>query len=178
MVMVRRRRKSSSGEDGAGWIYADLFLALMIVGLGSAVVTTSSPSGAVAPPTFQLSCTEFPVKVPGNLSGDGGAQIEVAISAEINKRGWSGETAKPGLVIVFGGFSSDENPGAGDRRAQVIRPKLRTSSQLLQKVEMRTGGATSVNVNGAVASVGGAGSFLLVVYLLFNGPDLAEDCTS
>jgi hypothetical protein len=177
MVMVRRRRKSSSGEDGAGWIYADLFLALMIVGLGSAVVTTSSPSGAVAPPTFQLSCAEFPVKVPNNLSGTGGAQIEAAIASEISKRGWSSETAKPGLVIVFGGFSSDENPGAGDRRAQVIRPQLRTSTQLLQKVEMRTGGATSVNVNGAVASVGGAGSYLLVVYLLFNGPDLTEDCT-
>ncbi len=176
----RRRRNSSSGEDGAGWIYADLFLALMIVGLGSAVITSSSPTGAAtttAPPTFQLSCAEFPVRVPNNLSGTGGAQIEAAITSEISKRGWSSETAKPGLVIVFGGFSANESPGEGDRRAQIIRPKLRTSTQLLQKVEMRTGGATSVNVNGAVASVGAAGSYLLVVYLLFNGPDLTQDCT-
>jgi len=177
----RRRRQSSSGEDGAGWIYADLFLALMIVGLGSAVITSSSPSSAAsttAPPTFQLSCAEFPVRVPSNLSrASGGAQIEAAITSEISKRGWSGESAKPGLVIVFGGFSSDENPGEGDRRAQIIRPQLRTSTQLLQKVEMRTGGARSVTVNGRVNTVGGAGSFLLVVYLLFNGPDLTEDCT-
>jgi len=177
-MLRRRRRSTSSGEDGAGWIYADLFLALMIVGLGSAVVTTSSPSGAAAPPTFQLSCTEFPVKVPGNLSSDGGAQIEAAISSEINKRGWSGETAKPGLVIVFGGFSAGEGPGDGDRRAQGIRSALRASSPLLEKVEMRSGGASSVTVNGKVNTVGGAGTFLLVVYLLFNGPDLAEDCTS
>lgn len=179
--MSRRRRKFSSGEDGAGWIYADLFLALMIVGLGSAVITSSSPtSGAVttsAPPTFQLSCTEFPVKVPNNLSGSGGAQIEAAITSEISKRGWSGETAKPGLVIVFGGFSVGEGPGDGDRRAQGIRSALRASTPLLQKVEMRSGGASSVTVNGKVNSVGGAGTFLLVVYLLFNGADLAEDCT-
>ena len=176
----RRRRQSSSGEDGAGWIYADLFLALMIVGLGSAVITSSSPSGAAsttAPPTFQLSCAEFPVRVPGNLSGNGGAQIEAAITSEISKRGWSGETAKPGLVIVFGGFSDGEGPGDGDRRAQGIRSVLRASTPLLQKVEMRSGGANSVTVNGKVNAVGGAGTFLLVVYLLFNGPDLIEDCT-
>ena len=175
--MFRRRRKTSSGEDGAGWIYADLFLALMIVGLGSAVVTTSSPSAATAPPIFQLSCAEFPVKVPSNLSGNGGAQIEAAITSEISKRGWSGETAKPGLVIVFGGFSGGEGPGDGDRRAQGIRSVLRASTPLLQKVEMRSGGANSVRVNGKVNTVGGAGTFLLVVYLLFNGPDLIEDCT-
>jgi hypothetical protein len=177
----RRRRQSSSGEDGAGWIYADLFLALMIVGLGSAVITSSSPSGAAnttAPPTFQLSCAEFPVRVPSNLSRtNGGAQIEAAITSEISKRGWSGESAKPGLVIVFGGFSGGENAGAGDRRAQNLRPMLRASVPSFQQVEMRTGGAQNVTVNGTSSDVGGAGSFLLVVYLLFNGPDLTEDCT-
>lgn len=177
-----RHRRSSSGEDGAGWIYADLFLALMIVGLGSAVITSSSPtSGAAttsAPPTFQLSCAEFPVKVPRNLSRkNGGAQIEAAITSEISKRGWSGETAKPGLVIVFGGFSGSETAGAGDRRAQNLRSTLRASVPPFQQVEMRTGGAQSVRVNGVSSDVGGAGSFLLVVYLLFNGPDLTEDCT-
>jgi hypothetical protein len=177
----RRRRQTSSGEDGAGWIYADLFLALMIVGLGSAVITSSSPSGAAsttAPPTFQLSCAEFPVQVPNNLSRtNGGAQIEAAITSEISKRGWSGESAKPGLVIVFGGFSGSETAGAGDRRAQNLRATLRASVPQFQQVEMRTGGAQNVTVNGTSSDVGGAGSFLLVVYLLFNGPDLSEDCT-
>ena len=181
--MFRRRRKSSgSGEDGAGWIYADLFLALMIVGLGSAVITSSSPtSGAAttsAPPTFQLSCAEFPVRVPSNLSRtSGGAQIEAVITSEISKRGWSGESAKPGLVIVFGGFSGSETAGAGDRRAQNLRAALRTAVPPFQQVEMRTGGAQNVTVNGVSSDVGGAGSFLLVVYLLFNGAALTEDCT-
>ncbi|MCE2818104.1 MAG: hypothetical protein LW686_05575 [Ilumatobacteraceae bacterium] len=171
------RRKSNSGEEGAGWIYADLFLALMIVGLGSAVVTTSPASGsAPAQKTFQLSCAEFAVRVPGNIRG-GGAAIESAVSAEIAKRGWSPDSSKPGLVIVMGGFSGSESPGAGDNRAQGILPQLRASTPLLQQVEMRTAGARSVRVNGVATTVGGTGSYLMVTYLLFSGPQLQEDCT-
>ena len=173
------RRKSKSGEDGAGWIYADLFLALMVVGLGSAVITASSPSGpsaTTAPKTFQLSCAEFGVRVPGNIAG-GGEQIEKAVASEIAKRGWTPESSKPGLVIVMGGFSGNETPGAGDGRAQSILPRLRSSTPLLQQVEMRTGGARSVRINGDQVTVGGAGSFVMVMYLLFSGPQLTEDCT-
>lgn len=173
------RRKAGSGEDGAGWIYADLFLALMVVGLGSAVITSSSPSGpsaTTAPKTFQLSCAEFSVRVPGNISG-GGAQIEKAVAGEIAKRGWTPESSKPGLVIVMGGFADSETPGAGDGRAQSILSRLRASTPLLQQVEMRTGGARSVRVNGEQVTVGGAGSFVMVMYLLFSGPQLTEDCT-
>lgn len=174
------RRKSSSGEDGAGWIYADLFLALMIVGLGSAVITSSSPASGstqtTAPKTFQLSCAEFAVRVPGNISG-GGPAIESAVASEIAKRGWSPDSSKPGLVIVMGGFSGSESPGAGDGRAQSILGRLRASTPLLQQVEMRTAGARSVHVNGVNTTVGGAGSYLMVMYLLFSGPQLSEDCT-
>lgn len=171
------RRKPSSGEDGAGWIYADLFLALMIVGLGSAVVTTSPASGSTpAPKTFQLSCAEFAVRVPRNIRS-GGAAIETAVASELAKRGWSAESSKPGLVIVMGGFSGSESPGAGDNRAQGILSQLRASTPLLQQVEMRTAGARSVRVNGTATTVGGAGSYLMVTYLLFSGPQLQEDCT-
>ena len=68
-------------------------------------------------------------------------------------------------------------PGAGDGRAQAILGRLRASTPLLQQVEMRTAGARSVHVNGVNTTVGGAGSFLMVTYLLFNGPQLSEDCT-
>lgn len=174
-----RGRKSSSGEDGAGWIYADLFLALMIVGLGSAVITSSSPTpSADAPKVFQLSCTEFAVPVPANISASsGGAQLDAAIATEITKRGWTVEASKPGFAIVMGGFSGAEGPGAGDGRAKALLSRLRASSLQLQQIEMRTAGARSVRVNGTETSVGGAGSFLMVVYLLFSGPQLSEDCT-
>lgn len=173
------RKRSNSGEEGAGWIYADLFLALMIVGLGSAVITSSAASGSTqttAPKTFQLSCAEFAVRVPGNIAS-GGAQVESAVAAEIAKRGWSPDSSKPGLVIVMGGFNGNESPGAGDGRAQAILGRLRASTPLLQQVEMRTAGARSVHVNGVNTTVGGAGSFLMVTYLLFSGPQLSEDCT-
>jgi hypothetical protein len=114
--------------------------------------------------------------VPGNIRG-GGAAIESAVSAEIAKRGWSPESSKPGLVIVMGGFSGSESPGAGDNRAQGILSQLRASTPLLQQVEMRTAGARSVRVNGVATTVGGAGSYLMVTYLLFSGPQLQEDCT-
>lgn len=171
------RRRSSGGEDGTGWIYADLFLALTIVGLGSAVVTSSSPAAdSKAPKTFQLSCAEFPVRVPANVRSNG-AQIDNAINQEIAKRGWSAESSKPGLVIVMGGFNGNESPGDGDGRAKALTPALRAASPQLSSVEMRTAGARSVSVNGQQTSVGGAGSFVMVVYLLYSGPALTEDCT-
>ncbi|MFM8554164.1 MAG: hypothetical protein ACKOBO_06085 [Acidimicrobiales bacterium] len=168
-------------EDGAGWIYADLFLALMVVGLGSAVITASAPSGGAtattAPPTFQLSCVEFPVKVPANVK-TGGPRIETAITEELQRRGWTADQAKPGLVIVMGGFGGGETPGDGDGRAKARLGALRASTPLLERVEMRTGGAQVVTVNGKRVTVGGAGSYLMVVYLLFSGPVLEEDCTT
>lgn len=152
----------------------------MIVGLGSSIVSTVSPAAGADPAnkTFQLSCAEFGVRVPANVSATrGGAEIEKAIGAEIAKRGWSPENSKPGLVILMGGFSGSETPGAGDGRAKSLLPRLRQSTPLLQQVEMRTAGARTVRVNGSATNVGGAGSYLLVTYLLFSGPALSEDCT-
>lgn len=167
-------------EDGAGWIYADLFLALMVVGLGSAVVTASAPQGSAtqttAPPTFQLSCVEFPVRVPGNIA-KGGPKIETAVTEELQKRGWTADQSKPGLIIVMGGFNSNESPGDGDGRAKAILSQLRKASPLLAEVEMRTGGARAATINGEHVRVGGAGSYVMVVYLLFSGQKLSEDCT-
>ena len=177
--MARRFRRGHQ-EDGAGWIYADLFLALMVVGLGSAVITATAPQGGAtattAPATFQLSCVEFPIPVPGNIT-KGGPQIETKVTEELQRRGWTSDQAKPGLVMVMGGFSGSESPGAGDARAKSILPALRKSSPLLERLEMRTGGARTVRVDGVNTNVGGAGSFLMVVYLLFSGPQLTEDCT-
>jgi hypothetical protein len=48
---------------------------------------------------------------------------------------------------------------------------------MLRAVEMRAIGSKAAAVNGAQQAIGGAGSFLLVVYLLYSGPQLEEDCT-
>jgi hypothetical protein len=180
--MTRRfgvRRRAESSEDGTGWIYADLFLAMFVVGLGSAIVTTSVPSSGAQVPTektFQLSCTEFAIKLPGNVASSGPV-VESEVSAEIARRGWAPEASKPGLVIVVGGYNDNEEPRDGDSRARAVLPRLRSSVSILEKVEMRTSGARGVLVEGQRFAVGGAGSFQLLVYLLYSGPQLDEDCT-
>jgi hypothetical protein len=174
---VRRRPKTS--EDGTGWIYADLFLAMFVVGLGSAIVTTSAPSSGAQVPTektFQLSCQEFSIKLPGNVASSGPV-VESEVAAEIGRRGWAPEASKPGLVIVVGGYNDNEEPRDGDSRARGILPRLRSSISLLENVEMRTSGSRSVLVEGQRYAVGGAGSYQLLVYLLYSGQQLDEDCT-
>lgn len=173
---LRRRRTE---EDGTGWIYADLFLAMMVVGMGSAIISTAVPtSGGQAPvqQTFQLSCTEFAIKLPPNVAASGPV-VDSEVAAEIARRGWTPETSKPGLAIVMGGYNSNEAPGNGDSRARQIVPRLREASPLLTDIEMRTVGARGITVDGQQFTVGGAGSYLMVVYLLFSGPPLEEDCT-
>ena len=151
----------------------------MVVGLGSAVITSSNPNppSADAPKTFQLSCKEFAIRVPANVR-TGGAFIESEVNAEIARRGWTPDTSKPGFVIVLGGFGTNESPGLGDTRAHALLPALRAASPLLEKVEMRTGGARAVKVDGQPTTIGGPGSYLMVTYLLFSGPPLNENCTN
>jgi hypothetical protein len=113
-----------------------------------------------------------------NLSPEvGGKQIEAAVGEEITRRGWAPDTAKPGFVIVMGGFSGNEGPGDGSNRAKSLQPALRKSTPMLRAVEMRAIGSKAAAVNGAQQAIGGAGSYLLVVYLLYSGPQLEEDCT-
>jgi hypothetical protein len=171
-------RRSHSAEDGTGWIYADLFLAMMVVGLGSAIVTTSMPTNGGTPQekTFQLSCQEFAIKLPGNPT-NAGPVVESEVAAEIARRGWSPEASKPGLAIVVGGYNENEEPRDGDTRARSILSRLRASTPILENVEMRTSGSRGVLVEGQRYTVGGAGSYQLLMYLLYSGPQLEEDCT-
>lgn len=186
------RRKRGASEDGAGWIYADLFLALTIVGLGSAIITTGNASGSVASvsstttptettlPAFRLSCVEFGIGLPRSIVDKGSASIGAAIQAgvalEIAARGWNEPQAKPGLVILAGGFDEGQIHGDGALLAQKQEPIVRSSTSLLKGVEMRTSGARFLSVNGERVKVGDAGDFLLVVYLVYGGPAVEENC--
>jgi hypothetical protein len=179
------RRKAGSEEGNAGWIYADLFLALTIVGLGSAVISNVSADGSstpttVANQTFRLSCNEFFIPLSHAQVAAGksaiGAVIDSAVSAEIARRGWKPEQAKPGLVILAGGLAGGEDAGRGDARAQAELMTVRGSTGILTNVEFRTIGASAVDVNGQRKSVGGAGNFGLIMYLVYSGGPLQEEC--
>jgi hypothetical protein len=47
----------------------------------------------------------------------------------------------------------------------------------LEQIEMRTVGARAITVDGQQFNVGNSGSYLMVVYLLYSGQKLDEDCT-
>ena len=77
----------------------------------------------------------------------------------------------------MGGYNGSEGATAGDVRARTLAPQLRESIPMFADVEMRTLGARVVNVQGTPVTVGGAGDFILVVYLLHRGEPLVENCS-
>lgn len=178
---MRRNKQRSRGVSdhfGVGWLYADIFLALMIVGFGSSVVvrqvvpsvSASSPPDTMA--TTHFSCVEFAVAIPAQIADDSDnnldAHITNKVNEEITRRGWDLTAANVGFVIVAGGFELYENAGDGDMNARSMRSRLQRVSPLLSGVEMRTAGARSVSINDASVSVGNNGDYALVVYLLHS----------
>lgn len=162
----------------AGWLYADVFLALMIMGVGSSVVVRQViPSDSVLPPpaavntaTAIVSCNEMAVRLDAaTIDGTDyelSRVISDAMNAEVARRGWTVDGVQPALVIVLGGFELYESAGDGDANARALRTRLRRAVPSLTDVEMRTGGSRSVMVNNASVNVGNSGDFVLVVYLL------------
>lgn len=162
----------------AGWLYADVFLALMIMGVGSSVVVrqmvpsdlVSPPPAAANTPTAIVSCNEMAVRLDAatidGTDDELSRVISDAMNAEITQRGWSVDGAQPALVIVLGGFELYESAGDGDANARALRTRLQRVVPILAEVEMRTGGSRSVMVNNAPVNVGNSGEFVLVVYLL------------
>ena len=189
--MVHRhsvRRRNTSSHDIAGWLYADVFLALMIVGVGSSVVVRQMiPSDSVLPPpaaangqaSATVSCREFAVPVDERTVDDTddalAQRITTAINDEVSRRGWTPETARPALVIVLGGFELYEGAGDGDVNARALRARVRQVVPMLSNVEMRTGGARSTLVDDTRIDVGNNGDFVLVVYLLHTS-DMEQEC--
>jgi hypothetical protein len=117
-----RRRRLLSAESVAGWVFADLFLVLFLVGLGSAVPVAPKPSGKPSPtPTANVTPTKKPdPPIVGMKTVP--ALLSVAVDAEaLTSTGSSGtregaiacrrlrQSAAPltgeraGLVLVFGG---------------------------------------------------------------------------
>jgi len=184
VVRYRKRRNDSASHDIAGWLYADVFLALMIVGVGSSVVVRQAvPSVSASPPPSSIqavvSCNEFAISLDGQLldaSDDKlGEYVETRINDEISRRGWTRESADPALVIVLGGFELFEGAGDGDANARLLRERVRRVVSSLGQVEMRTGGARSVAVGDERVSVGNNGDFVLLMYLLHTN-EVEQTC--
>lgn len=182
------RRRDTSSQDIAGWLYADVFLALMIVGVGSSVVVRQMiPSDSVLPPPAAanpasiatVSCREFAIHVDAQTADGSDALLADVVTAamvsEITARRWNVDEVQPALIIVLGGFEMYESAGDGDVSARAFRSRLRRVVPELATVEMRTGGSRSAVVNDQPLDVGNNGEFLLVVYLLHSG-EIEREC--
>jgi hypothetical protein len=140
--------------------------------------TSTSPTTTTIAEAFQLSCVEFAIPLDGSLAnGTADDVVSAAIAQEVERRGWDADDARPGMVLVMGGYNNNESASAGDVRARNLVPALRNAVPQLADVEIRTLGAQVVRVQGESVTVGGAGSAVLVVYLVHRGDPLDEDCT-
>ena len=188
MLRHKVRRPNTSSHDIAGWLYADVFLALMIVGVGSSVVVRQViPSDSVLPPPAAasapwfgtVSCREFAIRIDARTADDSDAVladvVATAMNSEIVARGWSIDDTQPALVIVLGGFELYESAGDGDMSARAFRTRVRRIVPEFANVEMRTGGSRSAVVNDERVDVGNNGDFVLVVYLLHSG-EIEQEC--
>jgi len=188
MLRHKVRRPNTSSHDIAGWLYADVFLALMIVGVGSSVVVRQViPSDSVLPPPAAasapwfgtVSCREFAIRIDARTADDSDAVladvVATAMNSEIVARGWSIDDTQPALVIVLGGFELYESAGDGDMSARALRTRVRRIVPEFANVEMRTGGSRSAVVNDERVDVGNNGDFVLVVYLLHSG-EIEQEC--
>jgi len=182
------RRRDTSGHDIAGWLYADVFLALMIMGVGSSVVVRQMiPSDSVLPPPAAadavslatVSCREFAIRVDAQTADSSDAVLAEVVSAamftEVSARGWRVDDVRPAMVIVLGGFEMYESAGDGDASARAFRSRIRGVVPELANVEMRTGGSRSAVVNDQRVDVGNNGEFVLVVYLMHSG-EIEQEC--
>jgi hypothetical protein len=192
--MIGGQTRDDNGPLGiAGWLYADLFLALVIVGLASTWVLSSDSTSAettlvettttTTVPSevqFQLSCRESFVP-PSLLTRDAGLpqRLSTWISEEIARRGWSSDSAKPGLVLVYSGYDAEGEGRISEAnlRAKDLAGYLKANVPELSGVDLREGASTNQKVNGIEQRIGGEGSFGLIMYFVYQGAPLDEVCS-
>jgi hypothetical protein len=143
--MTRRIQRSKTADEQpaslAGWLYADLFLLLFVVGLSAAWITKKQdpPPEAKATPTTSTSTTtttlpkerrprfvkQEVVFEPFRRSDR--SSIESKLNSRIEEWGLSEQT-KVAVAVIYGGHSScPDTNSEGARRAQELFELLKES---------------------------------------------------
>ncbi|MBM4077858.1 MAG: hypothetical protein FJ267_19690 [Planctomycetes bacterium] len=179
----------------AGWVYADLLLALSIVALGATsflVVVTNLPEKEPGPSSTTIPTTTVPEIQVANLSCDElvfkftrteletspaslGARFDNRVRQYADANGL--RDAKVGIMLLFGGYDTQsERTSAGKKRADDSEPILRSNSQQLRSVEARTGGASRITQGTKELQIGGPEDFAIVAYLVYDGDPKLSGC--
>lgn len=190
----------------SGWLFADLFLALIVVGFSLSWVTKEVATKSTEPPAtttttipmqplettttlptvYQLSCQEFGIPINSDEGLDATiVLIDRAISEEISRRGWNPEDVKPGLINLFAGYLETGDIKADQRSASSRALSLK--SQIISKIpdfgriDIRTSIGRSISVDTGLGgttnlSAGSNSSYIMVIYFVYSGPPLDENC--
>jgi len=179
----------------AGWVYADLLLALSIVALGATsflVVAKNLPVEESGSSTITIPTTTIPEIQVANLSCDElvfkftrteletspaslGARFDNRVRQYADANGL--RDAKVGIMLLFGGYDTQsERTSAGKKRADDSEPILRSNSQQLRSVETRTGGASRITQGIEELEIGGPEDFAIVAYLVYDGNPKLSGC--
>lgn len=183
------KREFPKRDDGpmslSGWLFADLFLALIVVGFSLSWVTKEEAAKSTEPPAtttttttipmqpfettttlatvYQLSCQEF--GIPLNLNLNEGLDetvrlIDRAIRDEISRRGWNSNDVKPGLINLFAGYLETGDVKSDQRgassRAEALKKKLVLEIPEFARIDIRASIARSTQVD---TGLGGSKSF-------------------
>ena len=187
-----------NNQDGdeisiAGWIYADLLLALSIIGLGAAsfaitkdkvpslnaVPTTNSTTTVPKVRSANLSCDEMVFRFTSSELKNNPTELGQRFDQEVLQYTQSRNlaSAKVGIMLLYGGYDTQqERTLDGKSRADEAASIIRKFSTQISNVETRTGGAASITDGGQKLEIGGSGDFAIVAYLVYDGDPTSSGC--
>lgn len=172
--------------SSAGWLYADLLLALTIIGFGTIVArkdtdppittTTTTTTTMVPLSSTNLNCNEFAI-ILDSFSDESAVNqvVDSEVRAAINEFGLPIDKTQVGLVLVYGGYASTESVRQGKDHAKSFVPKLRQTNWL-NRSELVVGGANEVDIGNERKSVS-AKQILLKIYLVYQGDANKSGCS-
>ena len=183
------KREFSKRDEGpmslSGWLFADLFLALIVVGFSLSWVTKEEAAKSTEPPAtttttttipmqpqettttvpnvYQLSCQEFGIPLNQNLNeslDETVLLINRAIRDEISRRGWNPDDVKPGLINLFAGYLETGDIKSDQRgassRADDLKKKLIAEIPEFARIDIRASIGRSTQVD---TGLGGSENF-------------------
>lgn len=176
---VQVRKRENNIVSSAGWLYADLLLVLTVIGFG-AIAARRETDPPPIPKATQLSstnlnCNEFAIRLDSGLDQTSIDQIvDDEVRAAIRNGNLPlGETTV-GLVLVYGGYQSNETVTDGKTRAKEFIPKIKRTTWMSSS-ELVLGGANQVDIGLERVAVGPR-EILLKVYLVYQGNPSSSGC--
>ena len=182
------RRDSNSLVSSAGWLYADLLLALTIIGFSAVVATnhtdppptTTTVAQSTTVPKEKLStnlnCNEFAIRLDSEANQSAVDQIvDSQVREAISNENFPLDETQVGIVIMYGGYGSGETVTDGKNYAISFKPKIRNTSWM-RNSELVLGGANQIEIGSNRVAVGPR-EILLKVYLVYRGDPNSSGCS-